>query len=127
MICHVAGERVLLDVVEIVGHRFRVGQIRAAVDLGQAGDARLHIVALLPLRPVLRDQLGLVRPRPDEVHVAAQDVEQVRQLVQAAGPQRAADGRLLADGPEHEGVHVLDVRSTRSVFLRRCYSSSSGT
>ena len=62
---------------------------RPALDLPQAGDALRHEE---PLEVVRLEELGLVgeaRPRADERHVAAQHVDQLRQLVEARPPQPA--------------------------------------
>src|SRR3990172_4178020 len=62
------------------------GKRGAPVDLGPAGQAGLDLEALaLPLRVAL-DLIGEGRPRPDEAHVAAQDVPDLRQLVGGQPP-----------------------------------------
>ena len=58
-----------------------------------AGHARRQVqpaaVPALDLRVLLEDE----RPRADEAHLAAQDVEQLRQLVERGAAQEPADAR----------------------------------
>jgi hypothetical protein len=66
---------------------------RAAADLGPAGHPGLELeAAALPLG--VQGDLGREgRPRPDDRHLAAQDVHQVRKLVQRESTQEAAGRR----------------------------------
>ena len=62
------------------------------------------------LGTVALDQLDLLRARPDHAHVATQDVDQLRHLVQAQAaqhPPRSGDPRI---GPqlEHRLGQVLE-------------------
>src|SRR6266496_2742530 len=71
----------------------------AAVDLGQAGDAGADAVALLvagDLALELFDEAGALGARADDAHLAAQDVDELRDLVQARLAQQAADGGQAA-------------------------------
>ena len=109
----VAGERVVVHVLDVILHRLVVGEVGAAVDLGEAGDAGLHVVAAVVLGRVLLHQLRDLRPRADDAHVALQHVPEVRQLVQARRAQEAADARQ----PRHRRgederleVDVLELR-----------------
>ena len=56
------------------------------------------------------------RPRADERHLAAQDVDEVRQLVDRRAPQERADARdprvALVDG--QPGAHVLGAGDHRA-------------
>ena len=78
------------------------GQGRAAVDLRPAGDPRLHVEPVqLPL-VVLLDLVAERRARPDHRHVAADDVPELRQLVEAQPPQepsRPRDPRVALGRP----------------------------
>ena len=68
----------------------------------------------LVVEAIADHHLGAVRPRTDQRHAAKQDVQQLRQLVDAEAPQEAADrsdprivpGRRLP-GPKvgHVGEH----------------------
>ena len=64
----------------------------AAVDLGPAGDPRPHLMAPRLLRGVAPQVLHQKRPRPHQAHISFEDVEQLRQLIEAGGPQEAAEG-----------------------------------
>src|SRR5688572_16711824 len=83
-------ERHVLDVVEVelvllLG--VLDGRSITELDLGPAGDARFHAVALVVVgddAAELLDEVWPLRPRPDEAHLAAQHVEELRQLVEAA-------------------------------------------
>ena len=56
----------------------------------------------LVLRRVALDEVELLRPRADDRHVAAQDVDQLRQLVDARPAQHPADARHARVGLELE-------------------------
>src|SRR5262249_61328486 len=61
-----------------------------------AGDARQQAVALVVHRhrgEELVHEFAALRPRTDQAHVTADDVPQLRQLVEAPAPQPAADRR----------------------------------
>ena len=64
----------------------------AAVDLGPAGDPWPHLMAPRLLRGVAPQVLHQKRPRPHQAHISFEDVEQLRQLIEAGGPQEAAEG-----------------------------------
>src|SRR5437764_12708075 len=87
----------MLDVVEVVAQLFHGVLARGAVavlHLRPPGEARLDGVALLVERNLLRqllDEERAFRTRPDEAHVAADDVPQLRQLVEAGLADEAAD------------------------------------
>src|ERR1043166_1717307 len=86
-------QRPAVDVHQIELNPLLVGAPTAAADLPQAGDARLrgeaaHLVATGELREVaLQD-----RPRSDDAHVAAQDVDELGQLIHAREPQPTPQG-----------------------------------
>ena len=93
-------ERPVLEVEEVEPHEVVEAEVRAAGDLPEAGHARQHEVALAvpalePLEVAQRQ-----RPRADEAHLAAQDVPELRDLVEREPAQHRADGRharVLAD------------------------------
>ena len=69
----------------------------AAVDLRPAGDAWLHVETMQLLLVVGVDLVAEGRPRPDHRHVAAHDVPELRQLIDADPPQhttRACDASV---------------------------------
>lgn len=72
------------------------GCIVLAVYLGVAGQAAAALEAQVELRKclfVLGSDLRALGPRADDGHIAFQDVEELRQLVHAAGADEAADFR----------------------------------
>src|SRR5215831_17670331 len=78
----VKGEGPVLHVTQVEPFRLVPGQIRPTADLPQAGDARLDRQPAPHMVPVLRHLDGQRRAGPDQRHVAEQDVEQLRKLVQ---------------------------------------------
>src|ERR1700710_833903 len=86
----VAGQRPVLDVVEIEPDTLFPAQIRSAVDLPHAGEARLDIQAAMNVPGVLLNFTRQGRPRPDQAHVANKDVEKLRQLIQRVLSQHPA-------------------------------------
>src|SRR5207302_5842686 len=74
-------------------------KLRAAVHLGPAGEARLHVEASALPRRVLVDLVAKRWSRADQAHVAADDVPELRQLVErepAEGAARSRDARVAA-------------------------------
>src|SRR6266496_4376114 len=93
-------DRPVLEVVEVEADEVVEGQLDAARHLPQACHAGEHEVALampdLELHVVAQRQ----RPRADERHLAAQDVQHLRQLVEripADEPADARDPRVVLD------------------------------
>src|SRR5450759_3364712 len=86
----------------------------AATDLSEARHARLHAVALAVPRYLLQvpfHEERALRARPHEAHLAAQDVDQLRELVDAVLPHEAAqrrDPRVVVAG-EHGTGQLLGV------------------
>ena len=86
-------DRPVLEVEEVEPDEVVEVQLRAARHLPQPGDARQHEVALaMPVLELVVVALGQ-RPRPDERHLAARDVPQLRQLVEREAPQHPSDRR----------------------------------
>ena len=82
------------DVFEVVfNHELRARVVLAVANLPEAGDPRPHQSPDLgKLREVLQHE-RCQRPGPDEAHLAAQDVEQLRQLVDAGPAEERPDWR----------------------------------
>src|SRR2546430_15989669 len=98
-------ERSVLDVEQVVLELARhvLGRARvAALDLRPTGQPWLDEQP----RPEMRNrgfqvalELGPLRPRSDEAHIAAHDVQELRKLIQARRPQEASytsDARVAA-------------------------------
>ena len=104
-------ERPVLDVVEVVLDALLDRRVAApAVDLGPAGDPRLHLVPQHVLRVAVLELLDEVRalgPRPDQRHVAPQHVPELGQLVDVEAPEEAAErraARVFLVGPDGPGA-----------------------
>src|SRR5690606_13926087 len=83
-----------LDILDVVADALAAnGEVleraEVAADLGEAGDARAHGMALVVVRDQAHDRLPLdlevqrVRPRADEAHPAAEHVPDLGQFVEA--------------------------------------------
>ena len=75
------------------------GQLRAAVHLRPAGEPRPDVEPVALVLVVLVDLVAQRRARPDDAHVAAQDVPELRQLVDGRAPEDAPDARDPAVAP----------------------------
>src|SRR5439155_9542155 len=86
-------DRPVLDVVEVEPDEIVEAQVDAAGDLPEAGHPREHEIPLA----VPREQLLVVangkRPWADERHLAPEDVEDLRHLVELEAAQKATDRR----------------------------------
>ena len=82
------------DVPGIHLDTFFVGRIAAAAGLPYAGDAGAYHVEVFNVRAVFGDFILDDGPRTDEAHFAFEDVEQLRQFVQAG---LAQEGPALGD------------------------------
>ena len=92
-------EALAADVAEIQADALAEGEVVAPADLRQAGEPGAHAHALAP--GALAEGVHVLRhpwARADEAHVAAQDVEQLRQLIQRGGAQ---------DAPEPSGARFI--------------------
>src|SRR5450759_4507308 len=91
------GESPVFDVVEVVLDPLgEAGVAAPAVDLRPAGHAGADAVAQHVLRKLLlefSDELRPLRAGPDEGHLPPQDIDELRQLVQAPSPQVPPDPR----------------------------------
>src|SRR5437764_907771 len=82
-----------------------------AAHLGEPGDPRAHVVTSRLLGGVALEVLHQERARPDERHVAAEHVPELRQLVERAGPEeRAEPGEPGVVGlPADTGAHRAEL------------------
>ncbi len=85
-----------------VDRRARIQQLFlvAVAQRGKAGDARCQ-AGHFRVRSVSRQQLGHARPRPHQTHLAAEHVDQLRQLVDLEAtkpPTQLRDPRVVAPG-----------------------------
>ena len=77
----------------------------AAAELRESGHARPDDEArgvVLDLAHGRREEDGPNRPRADEVHVAADDVQELRDLVELVAAEEAADRRVERIAGRHE-------------------------
>ena len=72
------------------------------LELGEAGDSRPRAEDATVERIVQVDEGGILRARPDQGHFAAQDVEQLRDLVESIAPEDASDPRHPAVMPSRD-------------------------
>ena len=94
----------MLDVPDVEGQAIGPVEIVAAIDLGPAGEAGADAMAKLFALGVIRQIANEQGARSHEAHVAAEDVDQLRQLVQAGGAEEGAEsGGALGIG-EHAAV-----------------------
>src|SRR5947207_7117826 len=86
---HVSPDREVLDVVALDGQALLEGQLAPAEHLHRARDPGLDVDAEAVLGLVALHALDLLRPGADVAHLAAEDVYELRELVEA----RAAENR----------------------------------
>lgn len=79
------------DVPGVHGDALFVGGVAAAAGLPHAGDAGQDHAVLAEVVAVALDFFGDNRARADEAHVAADDVPELRQLVEAGLPEEGAE------------------------------------
>src|SRR5215204_5572463 len=85
--------RTVVDVPDVELDPLVPRQRGAAVHLRPARQPRLHLEPAPLRRRVLLDLVAERRPRPDDRHVSAEDVPELRELVQRQPAQHAADAR----------------------------------
>src|SRR5579883_338276 len=78
----------MVDILHIKANALIVGDVLAPADLPQAGDTRAHGEPLLCIFAVARQLAGMNDARPHEGHLPNQDVEQLRQFIQACFSQK---------------------------------------
>lgn len=87
-------DAVVFDVHQVVDEFVIRRGVILCEDLGQAGDARFDVMAIGVFGVLLFelfDEEGPFWAGPDEAHVAVEDVEDLRQFVQASGANEFAD------------------------------------
>ena len=89
----VEGGAAVVDVLDVELDPLLPGDAGAALDLGPAGDPGQDLVAAALARGVVVDLGGDGRARADDRHLAAQDVDQVRDLVERGAAEEAAGAR----------------------------------
>src|SRR5699024_8570718 len=92
----------------------------APTDLPEPGEAGLDEHATRGATVVRRDLAGERRARADEAHVAAQDVEELRQLVEGVAAQQPAergDARVVAQ-LEQRARALVEVGEVVDLSLR---------
>src|SRR4051795_9601636 len=97
------------DVLEVVGELLRPRDLAGQAQLREARDPGRDHEALPVGGDLLGETLEEQRPdraRPDDAHVAAQHVPQLRQLVELRGAQDPPDPRLLRLGQPRELLAV---------------------
>src|SRR5213596_2096635 len=116
----VEAEAPALDVVEVVFDPFLDRGLAApAVDLRPARDARLHLVAehVAGHPPAeLLDEARALGTRADEAHLTAQDVPELRQLVETPASQERPEPRaplVIRPRPRGPGL-ALGVHTHRA-------------
>src|SRR5438128_8728669 len=113
----------VLDVVEVVAElprdHFNAHQVTRA-HLGPAGEPRPHLVTQVVVgdhRRERRDVFRHLRPWADEAHVAAQDVDELRDLVEAIAPEHGAQPRDAAAVVAQDGVRLARVEDAHGAEL----------
>ena len=116
----------VFDVIEVELEFLRGGSQGQAVwihHLGPAGNARFYQEAIMVVADVVHRTVVGQRAGADKTHLAFQDIEELRQFVQAqfpdkpadpgypgvvvCGPQRAALGGIFHHGPEFQDFENL--------------------
>src|SRR5689334_5645327 len=108
-------------VVELAGSSLDLGDV-ALIDLCPAGDPRAHDVAIGVERNLARvpgrERQGF-RPGADPAHLALQDVDDLRELIEPVAAQEASDtgdSQIVLDG---EVRTLLRLRPHRAEFEHR--------
>ena len=119
----VEAHRAVGDPLEVVRELLRHRRLVAAAHLREAGEPRADDEPL-PVRRQLRGELleeaRTDRARADERHVAAQDVPELRQLVELRRLQAAADARVLVLGAADELLAEVRAEPRLGVAARAC-------
>jgi hypothetical protein len=105
---------VVIDIPDIEGQAIVPGQVRAPVDLRPAGDAGQHCVTPPLFHRVARDVSHQQRPRTDEAHLAAKDVDELRQLVETGPADEPGE-----PGNRRAGRHLNAAASVRPTATGR--------
>ncbi len=86
-------ERIVLNIVQIILGVQVHGAAAAAIDLPPASHARQHAKALPLPGLVLGGHIRHLGAWADQAHIAAQHIDQLRQLVEAEAPQYPPERR----------------------------------
>ncbi len=114
-------DRPVVDVVEVEAHRVVPREVGAAGDLPEAGEARADVEATLHVDLVATHLGGQGGPGADEAHVAGDDVEQLRELVERqAADDRAdpGDAGVVLGLEEHAPGILVEVADALEASLR---------
>ena len=90
---HIPQERDALDVLQIGGQLVLPDERISASGLRQTAQARTHAVALALFRGHEHHVPHQLGPGADDGHVSPENVERLRQLIQAGGPQHFTEFR----------------------------------
>src|SRR5262249_9641766 len=85
--------RPVFDVVNIELHHLLEREAIAAADLGQAGQSRLYVAPFAVPGFVAFNLVWDGRSRADQRHLALEDVEELREFVDAQAAKEGADAR----------------------------------
>src|SRR5580704_14679521 len=88
---NVVAQRPVPDVPNVEFHAARIAGVIPAADLPKPGETRLRFVVVFDIPAVACHFPCHDRARSNEAHLAAQHVEQLRQLVEAGPPQEHPD------------------------------------
>ena len=83
----IEGERPVLHVAKVEPHGILSAQVGSSVDLPESCQAGLDDQPAANVIAVLRDLRGQWRPGPHQGHLAEQDIEELRKLIQRPAPQ----------------------------------------
>lgn len=103
------------------------GRIVLAVDLSVAGEAALSLEAEVPLREfffVLGGNLGALGAGSYDGHVAFQDVQELREFIEADSADEAADGcdaGIVLTGGESRYAVFFGIHAHTAEFVDRKY------
>src|SRR3989344_3312672 len=84
-------ERPILDIEDIQAVLILEGEVRAAGYLGHAGNSRLDGEQTPVILRIAVHCAFLVRTRTDQTHIAAQDIKELRQLIQRGALDKSSD------------------------------------
>src|SRR3954467_7619350 len=118
----VEADRAVGQPLEVVGQLLRPAHVARHPQLSEARQPRAHDEPLPVLRDLLAELLeehGADRPRPDQRHVAAHHVPQLRQLVEVHRAQPAPDAGELVDRPAIQRRRLVGAEPRLRVRLQR--------
>src|SRR5262245_52064295 len=119
----VAADGDVLDVLALDRKSLLEGELSAAVHLHRAGQSRLDRKPDGLTCRVTPSQLYLLRTWPNEAHVPLQDIQELRQLVEARSSQYPTDARHTRVSLELEHRFVERVERDEMTQARFCIPS----